>query len=89
MKVVVVTRAMLSENDVYADAYVGKDRASAIKAAVEGCMLDWWRDYQNDSDDDEEDGTGMTSYEQIYNEYVKMFGDEEKFEINEEEVVGL
>ena len=87
MKVVVITRASMTENDIYADAYVGKDRASAIKAAVEGCMLDWWRDYQGA--EDEEDGTGMASYEHIYNEYRKMFGDEEKFEISDEEVVGL
>lgn len=84
MKVWVVSRASLTENDVYADVWLGATKEKAIEASVKGCMLDWWRDYQGAEDD--ENGV-QASYEHIYKEYVSMFGDEEKFEINEEEVL--
>lgn len=85
MKVWVVSRASLSENDVCADVWLGVTRAKAIEAVVVGCMLDWWRDYQGA--EDEENGVERASYEHIFKEYVKMFGDEEKIEVEEQEVV--
>jgi len=86
MKVFVAKRLGVSEGEAFCNTYVAKSRDAAIQVIVEESMQDWWRDYQGA--EDEEEGREPASFQKIFDEYVRVWGDEETITIEEEEVWG-